>query len=533
MLFELLGLPVLQLAFGAYRLFALPDAPVWFFLLPLGEIFLLRILLDTDRNSRHVAGLKTLALTLLAGVLLAFNAGESFYRINYLQHFNPWTDLSLIPGLVGLFFPSIPLPDSLLRVLSVCFAVIILGAISAAAVHLLKYMNGRRKAAPVRHARTVNILLLLAAIALICAFPAQSPLFTVARDAYRTLHIGVTPVTGGASGAEKTATVPTPLSAAGLQDADIHLIVVESYGATLLERPEYIQTMRPLYAELEGELAAAGYMVLSGTVRSPAFGGRSWLADATLLTGIQIGDQMTYDRLAEGAEPAKVPALAGESGYHRIYAAPGTKTAPEAWRRAYPFDRYILRADFEYEGPFVSFGAMPDQYLLDYTARTALRPDEKDFALYLLVSSHVPFEVIPVYREDWDFSRSGREFEDETMLGRYENNWLGGAELAEGYLAGIDYALRSSIGLFTRKLEGENLGLIIGDHQPRKPVSHASADYQVPFHLLVPEHLYTGELAAKLAFWKLAPGLEPRPDPDAPGMDSIALLLETLVLAEP
>jgi len=530
MLFELLGLLVLQLAFGAYRLFALSDAPVWFFLLPLGEIFLLRILLETDRNSRHVAGLKTLALTLLAGVLLAFNAGESFYRIMYLQHFNPWTDLSLIPGLVGLFFPSIPLPDSLLRVLSVCFAVIILGAISAAAVRLLKYLNGRRKAAPVRHARTVNILLLLAAIALICAFPAQSPLFVIARDAYRTAHIGEPAVQTDASGAEKPATAP---SATERPDADFHLIVVESYGTTLLERPEYIGSMRTLYAALEGELAEAGYRVLSGTVRSPAFGGRSWLADATLLTGIQIGDQMTYDRLASGGEPARVLALAGQAGYNRIYAAPGTKTAPDAWRMAYPFDRYLLRHDFEYEGPFVSFGAMPDQYILDYTARTALRPGEKDFALYLLVSSHVPFEVIPVYRENWDFTRSGREFEDEAMLGRYENNWLGGAELAEGYLAGIDYSLRSSVGLFTRKLEGLNIGLIIGDHQPRKPVSHATADYRVPFHVLLPENLYTGELAARLASWKLVPGFEPAPEPDAPGMDGIASLLETLAFKGP
>ncbi len=535
---ELLRLLILQLAFGAHRLLALPDASAWLFLVPLGELFFIRLLLDVDRNTRIAAGLQSFALTLLVAVLLAFNAGEFFYRLFYLQRFNPWTDLALIPGLVRLLAPTLPVSDSVLRWVSVSLATLFLGSLARGVVWALQRTYRRRADAHSRRFPGTNGVLALAGALLILILPGQSPLIRVARDAYRTLRVREPPAqaappdagqapTGSASD-RSPAAAPTP----GLRDADLHLIVVESYGATLLQRPEYHRPMQTLYAELERELAGAGYTVLSGTVQSPAFGGRSWLADATLLTGIQIADQLTYDRLAAGEEPARLLALAGGLGYHRVYAAPGTRTAPEEWRWAYPFDRYLLRYDFEYTGPFISFGALPDQYLLDYAARTALLPDQKDFALYLLVSSHVPFEVIPVYREAWDFTRAGLEFEDEGALRRFENNWLGGTELAEGYLAGINYSLRSSVGLFTRRLQGLNLGLIVGDHQPRKPVSHAGADYQVPFHLILPRNLYTEDLAAVLAERKLIPGFEPHPDPAAPDMNRIASLLETLAMTE-
>jgi len=538
MVSDLLRLLVLQLLFGAHRLVVLPDASAWLFLLPLGEILFIHVLLDANRNTRIAAGLQSFALTLLVATLLAFNSGESFYRLFYLQHFNPWTDLALIPGLVRLLAPTLPVADGVLRWISVSLAALLLGSVSRGVVWVLQRGYRRRGSASSRRSPVGNGLLVLVGALLILVIPGQSPLFRITQDAYRMLRVPKTPLQAGPSDKGQLPVGPAPKQslaasdAPGLRDADLHLIVVESYGATLLQRPEYYQPLRTLYAELERELSDAGYAVLSGTVQSPAFGGRSWLADATLLTGMQIADQLTYDRLAAGDEPARLLALAGGSGYHRVYAAPGTRTAPDDWRRAYPFDRYLLRYDFEYAGPFVSFGAMPDQYLLDYVARAALLPDQKDFALYLLVSSHVPFEVIPVYREAWDFYRAGKEFEDEGALRRFENNWLGGTELAEGYLAGIDYSLRSSVGLFTHRLQGLNLGLIVGDHQPRKPVSHAGADYQVPFHLILPRNQRTEDLEALLADWDLVPGFEPHPDPAAPGMDRIASLLEALVLVE-
>ena len=87
------------------------------------------------------------------------------------------------------------------------------------------------------------------------------------------------------------------------------------------------------------------------------------------------------------------------------------------------------------------------------------------------MSSHVPFEVIPEYQESWSFPLHGREFETG-LLQRFDNDWLGGKELAEGYLAGIDYSLRSASGLFTRKLKGGEMLLTAVSGRagcPRRP----------------------------------------------------------------
>jgi hypothetical protein len=536
---DLARLLVLQVLLSAYRLWPLAGSRPLLFLVPMAEVLAIGGVFRLGEGFRAArkwegghtlsAALQALLLSPFIAALLVFNAGEIFYRQYYLQHFNPFTDLALIPGFARMLFPSIGLPDTVLGIASVVISVIVLCALSFGLILGLARLGARRT---VTHPVVLGAAMMGLGLVMLLAMPAQSPSLRMVSDARSFFAPSQPPVA--------TMEVPVPAPKAitggklawafpGIRDADVHIIVLESYGATLLERPEYLEAMRKLYAELDGEMDRAGYVVLSGTVSSPAFGGRSWLADGTLLTGRNIGDQLAYDRYTEEGRPAKMLELMGKAGYRRIYAAPGTRNAPEAWKLAYPFEEYLLRYDFGYEGPFVSFGAMPDQYLLNRVAESSLEPGGKDFALYLLVSSHVPFEVIPEYHEAWSFPLHGKEFETG-LLQRFDNDWLGGKELAEGYLAGIDYSLHSSAGLFTRKLKGLNVGLILGDHQPRKPVSHATADFQVPFHLVIPRSLYSRALLPSLAGWKLSQGFEPDPDPGAPGMESLYDLLHAVLI---
>jgi phosphoglycerol transferase MdoB-like AlkP superfamily enzyme len=204
-----------------------------------------------------------------------------------------------------------------------------------------------------------------------------------------------------------------------------------------------------------------------------------------MLTGIQITSQQVYEHLLTEQQPAWLLNQLGNSGYHRIYAAPGTYQADEEWRNVYSFDEYLLRQDFDYQGPIIGFGAMSDQYMLHRLGQNHLQNNRKEFVLYLLVSSHVPFDTIPLYKEDWNFAGKGTEYY-QGYLQSFENNWLTGGELAEGYLAGITYSLESITG-YIRGLQGTNgFFLIIGDHQPRKPVSLPNAGFAVPFHLILP-----------------------------------------------
>ncbi len=59
----------------------------------------------------------------------------------------------------------------------------------------------------------------------------------------------------------------------GIRDSDIHMAVIESYGAVLVQRSEYRDHIMGIYNKLSSVLEEAGMEVRSGYVNSPAFGG--------------------------------------------------------------------------------------------------------------------------------------------------------------------------------------------------------------------------------------------------------------------
>ena len=124
----------------------------------------------------------------------------------------------------------------------------------------------------------------------------------------------------------------------------------------LFQKPEYTEFILKLYERLLPLLDDDGWAVRTGFVLSPAFGGRSWLADATLLTGEQIVNQRVFDDRLEKGEPAYLLNLLKNAGYLSYYIAPGSTRASEEWKKAYPFDSYFLQSDFAYEGPLIGFG---------------------------------------------------------------------------------------------------------------------------------------------------------------------------------
>src|SRR5262249_35254554 len=65
---------------------------------------------------------------------------------------------------------------------------------------------------------------------------------------------------------------------ARLRSANLFLFLVESYGETVLERPDLARAIDPVYDATGGALAAAGFDVASGLLSSPTYAGRSHLA---------------------------------------------------------------------------------------------------------------------------------------------------------------------------------------------------------------------------------------------------------------
>ncbi|MDX9801435.1 MAG: hypothetical protein RBT69_08885 [Spirochaetia bacterium] len=511
----------LQLLFASYRLFPSFDIfnPVSIFL-PMGELIIIIILLSPG----IIQGLRFFISVLSAGILLFYTIGEIFYRLIYLENFQMITDIHLVPGLFVMIIPENLLSPDLTRAFAIMFSVILaslLGYLLLIPVKKIFHKNKTRL-----NPFIISLLIIISSV-IIYMYPENSPGFSIAKDLIPAKESE--PVV---SEQEITPEIAdTRWQFPGIKDSDIHLVVVESYGATLFQRPEYKEHILILYSELEPLLYDDGWIVKSGYVNSPAFGGRSWLADATLLAGRQIEDQKTFDERITNGNPAWFLKLMEDNSYHRYYVAPGTTRTSDEWKKAYPFDTYLIRPDFGYEGPNIAFGTLTDQFAFDFLARNYLDDSRNEFAFYLLVSSHTPFVRIPLFKPDWDFSRKGKEYE-EGYIRIFNNNWLSGKELAEGYLAGISYSLETTIRYLTEVLTRNELMVIIGDHQPRKPVSGTDPGFPVLFHIIAPA-------AGKIFIpgdWELSSGLVPPELPvdynEIPEMAEIPMLIESILRGE-
>ncbi len=271
----------------------------------------------------------------------------------------------------------------------------------------------------------------------------------------------------------------------GIQDSNLHLCIVESYGTTVFTNSHHFQRLQAFYQQQNMLLDKAGFSILSYAYNSTTFGGTSWLADATMLSGVEIRTQAQYDQIVKGSTPNLLHLLK-QSKYHTILSAPGSKFMTDEYTGFYAYDRYILHEDFMYDGPFFTFGELPDQYQLYYIFKHEIGHNEPSpyFVEYILCSSHVPWNYIPPYIESWKNFNQGRIYFNRSRNTWYDNSWALGSELFEGYAHSIRYSLESVFGYARTFLDEDDILIIIGDHQPKFPVSEKEAGFGVPVHVI-------------------------------------------------
>jgi len=274
----------------------------------------------------------------------------------------------------------------------------------------------------------------------------------------------------------------------GIADRNLHLAVVESYGTTVFTNEHHFARLSDFYAEQEKLLSRNGRTVLTYGYESTTYGGTSWLADAAILTGIDIHTQAIYDQVVKSSTPNLLHLL-DNRGYKTLLSAPGSKFMTPEYTGFYAYSSYFLYDDYEYLGPFFTFGRLPDQYQLFYInsrIREGSIPGftEPYFAEYILCSSHVPWNFIPPYLSSWKDFNYGRVYFDQSKNTWYENSWAAGSELFEGYAHSIRYSLESVFGFALNLLDEDDILIVIGDHQPKFPVSEREAGYGVPVHVI-------------------------------------------------
>jgi hypothetical protein len=283
---------------------------------------------------------------------------------------------------------------------------------------------------------------------------------------------------------------------------------------------------RPRFAELRqwiegqaGELGLAGYTIRSRRMTSPVFGGSSWMADASLLCGLAIGDQVRYASLFQ-ADLECLPRTLARFGYRTILAAANTTFADEDFRRRFPFDQLYLKDDLGYRGPRFSWSYVPDQFVLNAIDQREIAPPAGRplFAFFMLTSSHHPWRRVPPYVSRWEQLGDGSIYHD-LPAATFANNFVSGERYAAGFEASTRYSLRSVFD-YLQRLPTDRMPLVVvmGDHQPRSPVAEMEVDdWTVPIHVLSRDPALLAGFAAE----GYAAGVAPDRAAGAPGLEAL------------
>ncbi|HEU5073023.1 MAG TPA: hypothetical protein VFU02_02605 [Polyangiaceae bacterium] len=289
-----------------------------------------------------------------------------------------------------------------------------------------------------------------------------------------------------------------------LRGRNVSLILIESYGRGALDSATHRPSIERALARLGTRLAERELAVASAWLGPPTYGGGSWFAHATLTTGVRVWLPLDYDLLL-GSEVVPLSRFMKRAGYSTLNVMPGTT---RAWPQAefYGFDQTLYAKDFDYTGPWLSWGRFPDQYVLDHVRRCCSERQSL-YKELKLVSSHVPWRAVPPVVDDWDAIRKGDVYHRAAGTREYSMKWSDLKHAHDPYIASIVYDL-DVVGDYIRRFETKDtLVFILGDHQPVKEASRSDL-WDVPVHVAGPEDL-VAHFRASTGF---APGLRPPPE---------------------
>jgi hypothetical protein len=293
-------------------------------------------------------------------------------------------------------------------------------------------------------------------------------------------------------------------SLAGLGGADVFLVFVESYGAVTYDNADFSARLAPSRAALLADAEASGRRIVSGVVTSPTFGGSSWLAHISLLTGVEVRNEDTNVRLMAQPRDTLVTTFA-RGGYRTVAAMAGT-TYPWPEGAFYGFDEIYNRVRLDYRGPKFGWWPVPDQYTLaKIDALEVAAPRRKPlFVVMPTISTHAPFGPTAPYQADWDRMLGDAPYTQAAVTHALaqQPDLL---NMGPSYVNAVDYTFASIGGYLRLRADRDLVMIVIGDHQPAAAVSGEGASWDVPVHVIASRP----ELLARLQAHGFRPGVNP------------------------
>ena len=449
-----------------------------------------------ERLARSV--LPVLWLLLVAGHYLDVTAPGLYGR-----DFNLYWDSRHLGNVAAMFARAVPAWQIAAAVAGL--------AIVIAAVYLLARLALRHLAAAVQHRRARLVLGAVAALVIATFATQQVTSFAPVRSAFADPAGGaylrqaryVVAMVGTGGAAPVLGDSPDfGADLRGLDEADVVLVFLESYGAVTFDNPAFADALAASRRNFEAGVNDADRELVSAYVESPTFGASSWLAHLSLLSGVKVADQYAYTSLMASSRDTLVKAFA-RGGYRTVALMPGMR---QPWPEGafYGFDVIYGRDLLAYEGPEFGWWGIPDQFALarlDALERSAAsRPPL--FAVFPTSTSHAPFGPVPPILPEWSRALQRDAYRPADVTSAVAPNLT---DLAPSYLRAIAYGY-DTLAAYIRAHAGENLVMVvIGDHQPPAAVSGRAAPRDVPVHVIASRP----ETLRRLRASGFRPGLTP------------------------
>ncbi len=313
---------------------------------------------------------------------------------------------------------------------------------------------------------------------------------------------------------EEATRSPDPL--AGLSDADplgalrgkdVLVVFVESYGRVAIADPDIAPGVTAVLRSGTTRLGRAGMESRSAFLDSPIVGGGSWMAHATLQSGLWIDNQPLYDQLL-ASDRLTLSGAFRQAGWRTVGFSPANDRPWPEGASFYDFDQLYGRFDLGYQGPAFSWSAMPDQYALAAFQRLELAPGHPPVMAEVdLTTSHQPWTPLPRMVPPEQLG-DGSVFDPMPAEGLSpEEAWRDPDTVRRLYGESVEYSLEALISWAIDLQDDELVLVLLGDHQPLPLVTGPDATRHVPISLVTSDAAVLDRIDA----WNWQQGLLPSP----------------------
>jgi hypothetical protein len=498
-----------------------PLPPASFIRVPLEALVFFAVVLALPRRLGRVRT----ALAVVAGVVLALSSVSRILDIGFGQAlnrpFDPLIDWTYAYSVIELLRDSFgDGPGTVILVAGALLAVALLVLLPLALVRLTRLAVRHRR-------RAVPLVAVCAALWLVLALlDVRGDAGAVAsRDTSGYVYGQVSRIPGEladqrrfaeAAESDPLRDVPPHRLLTELRGKDVLFVFVESYGRVAIEGSSFAPGIIEVLDSGDRQLEQAGFSSRSAFLTSSTFGALSWLAHATLQSGLWVDSQQRYDLLVSG-DHLTLSQVFGRAGWRTVGVAPAnTRDWPQG--EFYKFDHIYDSRNIGYEGPRFGYPTMPDQFTLDAVQHLELADEQRRpvMAEIDLITSHAPWSRTPRLI-DQSAVGDGSVFDGmPETLPSAGDIWPSPTRIRAAYGDSIEYSLSALVRFLTTYGDDDLVVVMLGDHQPATVVSGEDSGRDVPISVISKDPAVLDAISG----WDWDDGLQPQPDAPVWRMDA-------------